>query len=126
MACRTYTPSSITTHALRNDFFLKNLRDIPFDEHLLSRISSKCSVEAIKNTTFCKLHKVTKGFRLMGSNADRSALYCISRWCRISEEDWMYPMIISFPFPSSPGRSLFSLSPAFPRQKEAYGEKRVK
>ena len=44
MACRTYTPSSIPTHALRNDFFLKNLRDIHFDEYLLTRISSKCSV----------------------------------------------------------------------------------
>ena len=74
MACRTYTLSSIPTHALRNDFFLKNLRDIHFDEHLMSRISSKCSVEVIKNATFCKLHKVTKGFRPMGSNADRSAL----------------------------------------------------
>ena len=52
MACRTYTPGSIPTHALRNDFFLKTLRDIHFDENLLSRISSKCSVEAIKNTTF--------------------------------------------------------------------------
>ena len=29
----------------------------------------KCSVEAIKNTTSCKLHKVTKGFRPMGSDA---------------------------------------------------------
>ena len=35
-------------------------------------ISSKCSVEAIKNTTLCKLHKVSKGFRPMGSNADES------------------------------------------------------
>ena len=75
MACRTYTPGSIPTHALRNDFFLKNLRDIHIDEHLLSRISSKCSVEAIKNTTFCKLPKLTKGFRPMGSGADRSALH---------------------------------------------------
>ena len=30
-------------------------------------ISSKCSVEAMKHTTLCKLHKVSKGFRLMGS-----------------------------------------------------------
>ena len=35
-------------------------------------ISSKCSVEAIKNTTLCKLHKVSKGFRPKGSNADES------------------------------------------------------
>ena len=35
-------------------------------------ISSKCSVEAIKSTTLCKLHKVSKGFRPMASNADES------------------------------------------------------
>ena len=35
-------------------------------------ISSKCSVEAIKNTTLCKLHKVSKGFRPKGSKADES------------------------------------------------------
>ena len=35
-------------------------------------ISSKCSVEAIKNTTLCKLHKVSKRFGPMGSNADES------------------------------------------------------
>ena len=33
-------------------------------------ISSERSVEAIKNTTLCKLHKVPKGFRPMGSNTD--------------------------------------------------------
>ena len=33
-------------------------------------ILSKCSVEAIKNTTLSKLHKVSKGFRPMGSNTD--------------------------------------------------------
>ena len=27
-------------------------------------------MEVIKNTTLCKLHKVTKGFRPMGSDAD--------------------------------------------------------
>ena len=32
-------------------------------------ISSKCSVEAIKNTSLCKRHKVPKGFRPMRSNA---------------------------------------------------------
>ena len=32
-------------------------------------ISSKCSVEAIKNTTLCKFHKVYKEFGTMGSNA---------------------------------------------------------
>ena len=32
-------------------------------------VLSKCSVEAIKNTTLCKLHKVYKEFRTMGSNA---------------------------------------------------------
>ena len=32
-------------------------------------ISSKCSVEGIENTTLCKLHKVYKGFRPIGSNA---------------------------------------------------------
>ena len=32
-------------------------------------ISSKCSLEAIKNTTLCKIHMVSKGFRPMGSNA---------------------------------------------------------
>ena len=32
-------------------------------------ISSKCRVEAIKNPMLCKLHKVYKGFRPMGSNA---------------------------------------------------------
>ena len=37
-----------------------------------AEISSKCSVEAIKNTTLCKLHKVSKGFRPKGSNADES------------------------------------------------------
>ena len=35
-------------------------------------ISSKCNVEAIKNTTLYKLHKVSKWFRSMGSNADES------------------------------------------------------
>ena len=36
-------------------------------------ISSKCSVEAIKNTTLCKLHKVSKRFGPMGwDNADES------------------------------------------------------
>ena len=35
-------------------------------------ITSKCGVEAIKNTTLCKLHKVSKEFRPMGSNADES------------------------------------------------------
>ena len=38
-------------------------------------ISSKRSVEAIKNTTLCKFHKVSKRFRPKGSNADES--YCI-------------------------------------------------
>ena len=33
-------------------------------------ILSKSSEEAIKNTTLCKLHKVPKGFRPMGSNTD--------------------------------------------------------
>ena len=35
-------------------------------------ILSKSSEEAIKNTTLCKLHKVPKGFRPMGSNTDRN------------------------------------------------------
>ena len=77
----------------------------------------KYSVEAIKNTAFCKLHKLTKGLRPMGSNADRSALWCISRWRRICKEDWIHPMIVSFPFPSSPGHSLFS-SPQPPHDKK--------
>ena len=34
------------------------------------QISCKCSVELIKNTTLCKLHKVSKGFRPMGSYAN--------------------------------------------------------
>ena len=29
-----------------------------------------CSVETIRNTTLCKLHKGTNGFRPMGTNAD--------------------------------------------------------
>ena len=32
-------------------------------------ILSRCSVKAIKNTTLCKIHMVSKGFRPMGSNA---------------------------------------------------------
>ena len=35
-------------------------------------ILSKSSEEAMKNTTLCKLHKVPKGFRPMGSNTDRN------------------------------------------------------
>ena len=31
-------------------------------------ISFKCSVKAIENTTLCKLHKVSKGFKPMESN----------------------------------------------------------
>ena len=30
-------------------------------------------MEVIKNTTLCKLHKVTNGFRPMGSDADNGA-----------------------------------------------------
>ena len=33
-------------------------------------ISFTCSAEAIKNITLCKLHKVPKAFRPMGSNTD--------------------------------------------------------
>ena len=51
-------------------------------------ISSKCSVEAIKNTTLCKLHKVSKGFRPMGSNDDLT-----TRICRLSlsylRDEWL-------------------------------------
>ena len=32
------------------------------------------SVEAIKNTTLCKLHNGTKGFRPMQSNADQDGV----------------------------------------------------
>ena len=32
------------------------------------------SVEAVKNTTLCKLHKRTKGFRPMQSNADQDGV----------------------------------------------------
>ena len=46
-------------------FSLKNWRDLHFHEHLLSRnfkgLSSKCSVEAIKNTTLCKVQIVSNG-----------------------------------------------------------------
>ena len=46
-------------------FSLKNCRDLHFHEHLLSRnfkgLSSKCSVEAIKNTTLCKVQIVSNG-----------------------------------------------------------------
>ena len=34
-------------------------------------ISFQRSAQAIKNTTLCKLHKVPKGLRTMGSNADQ-------------------------------------------------------
>ena len=49
------------THSRSTDFFsLKNWRDIQFDEHFLSRILSKWSLEAVKNTTLCELHKMTR------------------------------------------------------------------
>ena len=41
------------------------------DLELLFQLSS---VEAIKNTTLCKLHKGTKGFRPMQSNADQDGV----------------------------------------------------
>ena len=41
------------------------------DLELLFHLSS---VEAIKNTTLCKLHKGTKGFRPMQSNADQDGV----------------------------------------------------
>ena len=51
-------------------------------------ISSKYSVEAIKNTTLCKLPKVSKGFSPMGSNADLTM-----RTCRLSlsypRDEWL-------------------------------------
>ena len=34
-------------------------------------ISFQCSAQSIKNTTLCKHHKVHKGLRTMGSNADQ-------------------------------------------------------
>ena len=59
-------------------FSVKNWRDLPFHEDFPAEqkcqknleILSKCSVEAIQNTTLCKLNKVSKGFRPMGPNAD--------------------------------------------------------
>ena len=39
-------------------------------------ISSKCSVEAMKNTMLCKLPKVSNGFSPMGSNADLTMRIC--------------------------------------------------
>ena len=45
--------------------------DRPTGSNADLEISSKCSVEVMKNTTLCKLHKGTKGFRLMQSHADK-------------------------------------------------------
>ena len=45
--------------------------DRPTGSNADLEISSKCSVEVMKNTTLCKLHKGTKGFRLMQSYADK-------------------------------------------------------
>ena len=77
MACIHYAPGSILTLTLLVFFPLK-IEDLPFHEHFPAEqkcqknleILSKCSVEAIKNTTLCKLNKVSKGFRPMGPNAD--------------------------------------------------------
>ena len=38
------------------------------------KLLSKCSVEAKKNTMLCKLHKVSMGFKPIGSNADPSLM----------------------------------------------------
>ena len=40
-------------------------------------ISTKCRVEAKKNTMLCKLYKRTKGFRLMGCNTDLGIYHII-------------------------------------------------
>ena len=74
---RLYAPSAIPTHVLLNFFpwklkrltlSLMNICWAEFSRDL--KISFKCGLEAIKNTTLCKLHKGTNGFRPMGSNAD--------------------------------------------------------
>ena len=48
--------------------------DKPMGSNADLKISSKRSVEAVKNTTLCKLHKGTKGFRPMQSNADQDGV----------------------------------------------------
>ena len=58
-----YAPSSIPTHALLNFFSLKTEKTCTFNR------------EAIKDSTLCKLHKVPKGFRPMGSNARLGNLF---------------------------------------------------
>ena len=59
-----YAPGSIPTHALLNFFSLKTEETCTFNR------------EAIKDSTLCKLHKVPKGFRPMGSNARLGNLFC--------------------------------------------------
>ena len=94
MDCKHYTLGSILTLALVNFFSLKieetytfvNISCVEMSRNL--EISSKCSVEAIKNTTLCKLPKVSKGFSPMGSNADLTM-----RICRLSlscpRDEWL-------------------------------------
>ena len=57
MDYKLYAPGSILTYALLEFCFLKNLRSPEILRDL--KFLLKCSVEAIKNTMLCKLHKVS-------------------------------------------------------------------
>ena len=61
---RSSSLESEETHTFMNISQAEMPRNLEF--------SSKCSVKAIKNTTLCKLQKVSKAFMPMGSNADES------------------------------------------------------